>query len=86
MRPMTPAGWMPLPDRTVLSRKAEIVAALEAAIGKADVISDAAETIAYDDYVAYGGETGARDAGKMRLEGREYVVKDGDVLHIRFAT
>jgi len=40
-----------------------------------------AETIAYDDYVALGGETGARDAGKMRLEGKDYVVQDGDVLH-----
>ena len=43
-----------------------------------------AETIAYDDYVAQGGETGARDAGRMRLEGRDYVVRDGDVLHFRF--
>jgi ribosome-binding ATPase len=45
-----------------------------------------AETIAYDDYVALGGEVGARDAGKMRLEGRDYVVADGDVMHFRFAT
>ncbi|MHA1517309.1 MAG: redox-regulated ATPase YchF [Alphaproteobacteria bacterium] len=45
-----------------------------------------AETIAYDDYVGLGGETGARDAGKMRLEGKDYVVRDGDVLHFRFAT
>lgn len=45
-----------------------------------------AETIAYDDYVAFKGETGARDAGKMRLEGKEYVVVDGDVMHFRFAT
>jgi GTP-binding protein YchF len=44
-----------------------------------------AETIAYADYVALGGEAGARDAGKMRLEGKEYVVKDGDVMHFRFA-
>jgi hypothetical protein len=44
------------------------------------------ETIAYDDYVALGGEAGARDAGKMRLEGKDYVVADGDVLHFRFAT
>jgi GTP-binding protein YchF len=44
------------------------------------------ETIAYDDYVALGGEAGARDAGKLRLEGKEYVVADGDVLHFRFAT
>ncbi|MDX2309231.1 MAG: redox-regulated ATPase YchF [Hyphomicrobium sp.] len=44
-----------------------------------------AETIAYDDYVTLGGEAGARDAGKMRLEGKEYVVKDGDVMHFRFA-
>ena len=45
-----------------------------------------AETIAYDDFVALGGEGPARDAGKLRLEGKEYVVKDGDVLHFRFAT
>lgn len=45
-----------------------------------------AETIAYDDYVALGGEGPARDAGKLRLEGKDYVVKDGDVLHFRFAT
>ena len=44
-----------------------------------------AETIAYDDYVACGGESGARDAGKMRLEGKDYVVQDGDVMHFRFA-
>ncbi len=44
-----------------------------------------AETIAYDDYVTLGGETPAREAGKMRLEGKEYVVQDGDVLHFRFA-
>ena len=43
-----------------------------------------AETIAYDDYVAGNGEAGARDAGKFRLEGKEYVVQDGDVMHIRF--
>ncbi|MFN3351530.1 redox-regulated ATPase YchF [Pseudorhodoplanes sp.] len=45
-----------------------------------------AETIAYDDFVALGGEAGARDAGKLRLEGKEYVVADGDVMHFRFAT
>jgi hypothetical protein len=45
-----------------------------------------AETIAYNDYIACGGEAGARDAGKMRLEGKEYVVQDGDVMHFRFAT
>jgi len=43
-----------------------------------------AETIAYDDYIAHAGEQGARDAGRMRQEGRDYVVKDGDVLLIRF--
>jgi ribosome-binding ATPase len=44
-----------------------------------------AETISYDDYVACGGEAGARDSGKMRLEGKDYVVQDGDVLHFRFS-
>lgn len=43
-----------------------------------------AETIAYDDYVSLGGESPARDAGKLRQEGKEYVVKDGDVLHFKF--
>ena len=45
-----------------------------------------AETIGYDDYVTCHGEAGARDAGKMRLEGKDYVVHDGDVMHFRFAT
>jgi GTP-binding protein YchF len=45
-----------------------------------------AETIAYGDYVTLGGEAGARDGGKLRLEGKDYVVADGDVLHFRFAT
>src|SRR5215510_500269 len=45
-----------------------------------------AETITYDDYVALGGEAGAQQAGKMRLEGKSYVVADGDVMHFRFAT
>jgi ribosome-binding ATPase len=44
-----------------------------------------AETIAYPDYVANKGESGAREAGKFRLEGKDYVVQDGDVLHFRFA-
>ncbi|HEX4861283.1 MAG TPA: redox-regulated ATPase YchF [Rhizomicrobium sp.] len=44
-----------------------------------------AETIAYDDYVAGNGEAGARDAGKFRLEGKDYIVQDGDVMHFRFA-
>jgi GTP-binding protein YchF len=44
-----------------------------------------AETIPYADYVALKGEAGARDAGKLRLEGKDYVVADGDVLHFRFA-
>ena len=43
-----------------------------------------AEVIGYDDYVALKGEQGAKDKGKMRLEGKEYIVKDGDVMHFRF--
>jgi len=43
-----------------------------------------AETIAFDDYIAFKGEHGAKDAGRMRLEGKDYVVKDGDVMHFRF--
>ena len=45
-----------------------------------------AQTIAYDDFIAYKGEQGAKDAGKMRSEGKEYVVKDGDVMLFRFNT
>ena len=44
----------------------------------------AAETIAFDDFVAGGGEQGAKESGKLRLEGRDYVVQDGDVVHFRF--
>ena len=43
-----------------------------------------AQTIAYDDYIAYKGEAGAKEAGKMRAEGKEYIVKDGDVLNFLF--
>lgn len=43
-----------------------------------------AEVTSYDDYVAYNGEQGAKEAGKMRLEGKEYIMKDGDVVHFRF--
>jgi ribosome-binding ATPase YchF (GTP1/OBG family) len=43
-----------------------------------------AEVIRYDDYLAAGGEAGAKDTGKMRVEGKEYVVQDGDVMHFRF--
>jgi len=45
-----------------------------------------AETIAYGDYISGKGEAGARDAGKFRLEGKDYVVADGDVMHFRFNT
>jgi len=43
-----------------------------------------AEVISYDDYTQYGSEAACRDAGKLRMEGKEYVVKDGDVIHFRF--
>ncbi len=43
-----------------------------------------AETISYNDYVSCNGESGAKDAGKLRLEGKEYIVQDGDVMHFRF--
>ncbi len=45
-----------------------------------------AETIAYDDYIAHNGEQGSKEAGKMRAEGKSYIVKDGDVLHFLFNT
>ena len=44
----------------------------------------AAECTAYDDFVALGGEQGAKEAGKTRVEGKDYVVKDGDILLFRF--
>lgn len=43
-----------------------------------------AEVISYDDYIQYGSESAARDNGRLRIEGKEYVVKDGDVMHFRF--
>lgn len=43
-----------------------------------------AEVVSYDDFIANGGEQGAKDAGKWRLEGKDYIVKDGDVIHFRF--
>ncbi|MEJ2584378.1 MAG: DUF933 domain-containing protein, partial [Robiginitalea sp.] len=43
-----------------------------------------AEVISYDDYASYGSEAKVREAGKMRIEGKEYVVRDGDVMHFRF--
>jgi GTP-binding protein YchF len=43
-----------------------------------------AETISYEDFVAHGGEQGAKDAGRMRLEGADYIVRDGDIMHFRF--
>ena len=43
-----------------------------------------AETVAYDDFIKYKGESGAKDAGRLRLEGKEYLVNEGDVLHFRF--
>jgi len=43
-----------------------------------------AETVAYDDFIKYNGESGAKEAGRLRLEGKEYIVKEGDVLHFRF--
>ena len=44
----------------------------------------AAEIVGYDDFIQYGGEQGAKDAGRWRLEGKDYVVQDGDVIHFRF--
>ena len=43
-----------------------------------------AEVIAYDDFVIYGSEAKVKEAGKMRVEGKEYIVKDGDIMHFRF--
>jgi len=43
-----------------------------------------AETVAFDDYIKHRGEAGAREAGKLRLEGKDYIVQDGDVMHFRF--
>lgn len=43
-----------------------------------------AEVIKYDDYIAYGSENAVKEAGKMNVEGKEYVVQDGDIMHFRF--
>ena len=43
-----------------------------------------AETISYEDYIKYKGEDRCKNAGKMRLEGKEYIVNDGDIFHFRF--
>jgi ribosome-binding ATPase YchF (GTP1/OBG family) len=43
-----------------------------------------AETIGYNDYIQYGSEAKAKEAGKMRMEGKQYLVKDGDIFHFRF--
>jgi hypothetical protein len=43
-----------------------------------------AEVVAYDDFIQFGSEAKCRDAGKLRLEGKEYVVQDGDIIHFRF--
>ncbi|MDX5405005.1 MAG: DUF933 domain-containing protein, partial [Bacteroidota bacterium] len=43
-----------------------------------------AEVISYEDYVKFGSEQAVKDAGKLRVEGKEYIVKDGDVMHFRF--
>jgi hypothetical protein len=43
-----------------------------------------AEVISYDDFIKYKGEAGAKEAGRLRLEGKEYIVQDGDVMHFRF--
>jgi hypothetical protein len=43
-----------------------------------------AEVIGYEDFVAHKGEAGAKEAGRLRLEGKEYVVREGDVMHFRF--
>jgi hypothetical protein len=44
-----------------------------------------AEVVSYDDFVLYGTEAKCREAGKLRLEGKDYLVKDGDIIHFRFA-
>ncbi|GIV29132.1 MAG: hypothetical protein KatS3mg028_0198 [Bacteroidia bacterium] len=43
-----------------------------------------AEVISYDDFIKYGSESACREAGKLRIEGKEYVVQDGDIMHFRF--
>lgn len=43
-----------------------------------------AEVISYDDFIKYGSEAACREAGKLRIEGKEYIVQDGDIMHFRF--
>jgi ribosome-binding ATPase YchF (GTP1/OBG family) len=44
-----------------------------------------AEVVAYEDFIAFGSESKCKEAGKLRLEGKDYIVKDGDIVHFRFA-
>ena len=90
------AGYNLLGLRTFLTagpkeaRAWTIVAGMTAAEAAGRIHTDfqrgfiCAETIAYDDYIACNGEAGARDAGKLRQEGRDYIVEDGDVILFRF--
>jgi Predicted GTPase, probable translation factor len=45
-----------------------------------------AEVIAYEDFISYGSEAKCKEAGKLRLEGKDYIVRDGDIIHFRFNT
>ena len=47
-------------------------------------LRDRAEVIKYDDYIKYGSEAAVREAGKLGIEGKDYVVQDGDIMHFRF--
>ena len=66
-------GRHPLPDAEAFARQ----------LGEWGV-SDGIQVVAYDDYIACGGEAKAKEAGKWRLEGKDYIVQEGDVMHFRF--
>ena len=73
-----------------VSQPSSLAQAFSLSLGERSIHGDfergfiAVETISYDDYLACGGELGAKEAGRMRVEGRDYVVRDGDVIHFRF--
>jgi len=75
--PMEVRAWTIARDTAAVNAAGKIHSDIERGFIRAEVIS-------YDDYIEHKGESGCRTAGKLRLEGKEYRVQDGDVMHIRF--
>ena len=75
--PVEVRAWTVTRDTAAVNAAGKIHSDIERGFIRAEVIS-------YDDYIEHQGESGCRSAGKLRLEGKEYRVQDGDVMHIRF--